>query len=103
MTIYNSSGELISTHKIEDGNTHSFTLDGHHVQAPPFWFASQIPKIGDSIYLTFSDERYLTYRKEDDDPIFLSESYHQVEIEERNTAYYWEFTAEDYENATKIE
>jgi hypothetical protein len=102
MMIYNSGDELIGNHEIGDSDTLSFTLDGDMFPLPPFWFANQEPEIGDSIYLNFNNERYLTYGKNHNN-IFLQEYYRQVEVSKRNFVHYWEFTVEDYENATVIE
>jgi hypothetical protein len=104
MMIY-SRDELISEHEIADGDTLSFTRSTMGGWSP-FQFES---KHGDSIYLSFADNRYLSFADKHDlsafkeNNIFLGRYYRRVNIAKHNYVFYWEFTAEDYENATERE
>ena len=100
MDIYNSDDKLIMSNDIPKGDTLCFELKAAG-GVGPFHFDYPIG-VGDSIYLNFSNERYLTYRKDYND-IFHWKAYKEIKVTNRKFLYFYEFTPEDYENAIVIE
>ena len=102
MKVYNSNAELIKDYVIFNGDTLlSFKKSAMGDGINPFNYDNFEYAHGDSIYLTFSNERYQIYRR--GDKIFLEKEYKKIIISKREFIYFYEFTPEDYENAIVIE
>jgi len=98
MKIFNKSDELIKDNEISLGDTLTFDIIAEG-GAGPFQFETSH---GDSIYVSFSNERYQIYRK-DYDSIFFEKGYKKTKISDQEFQLFYVFTTEDYENATVIE
>jgi len=80
------------------------TINEFSIAVPqPFRYLNNYNRFdkADSIYLEFSNNRFITYRNAD--RIFLYQSYEKNELGDTLVTYKYCFTNEDYINATLIE
>jgi hypothetical protein len=99
LEVFNSSKELIKNYLIQPIDTLSFSIKTEG-GAGPFQF-TDTKGFGDSIYLTFSDLRYLSLRK-DYDSIFFEKSYIKTKISDKEYDLYYFFTDETFNNALEL-
>lgn len=99
MDVFNSSKDLIKEFSINSLDTLMFSIKVEG-GAGPFQF-NDTKGFGDSIYLTFSDLRYLSLRK-DYDSIFFERTYVKTKISDKVYEMYYYFTNDDYESASEI-
>jgi hypothetical protein len=101
MDVFNSDKELIEQYSIKSSETLIFTLEGMG-GAGPFQYNSSITEIGDSIYLSFSGIRYLTFVKDIGYNIFWEEAYDFKKVSNTQHEMKYYFTNEDFMNARDI-
>lgn len=99
MEIFNTNKELIKNYAIQPSDTLRFSIKTEG-GAGPFQFTDSKGS-GDSIYLTFSDLRYLSLRK-DYDSIFFEKSYIKTKISDKEYDMYYFFTNEIFNNALEL-
>jgi hypothetical protein len=101
MEVFNSDKELIEQYSIKVSETLIFTLEGMG-GAGPFQYNSSSTEIGDSIYLSFSGIRYLTFSKDIGYNIFWEEAYDSKKVSNTQHEMKYYFTNEDFMNARDI-
>jgi len=97
--IYGKNNVFVKDDIILVGDTLSYDIISEG-GAGPFQFGS--PMHGDSIYLTFSNEKFIVFRR-DFDSIFFEKSYKKLEINEHENILFYTFTYSDYLAADSIQ
>ncbi len=98
MDIFNTK-DLIKNYSIQPLDTLNFSIETVG-GAGPFQY-TDTKGFGDSIYLTFSNLRYLILKK-DYDNIFFEKSYVKTKISDKEYEMYYSFTNETFNNALEL-